>query len=290
MKKKSLLILLFSLGIFLISPHLTKAQDRDFAPGNLKYNSVVHFHNHLLLTNTSTFTIDSCSSINVLGESFLNKTTICTDLGALNVYGENAVQIQVEAASYFKTTNGDLSIDAVNNKLYLDGGTGVNIAATNVLTSILGSLDLAQNATFHANLDVDGITNLDRVNIVTNDGKFDVSGSNPIEMTVSNSITLQGAASSSFSTTSGTLTLDGASTTYLSHSGQSTNIRGSALVNQTLEVDNNLYVDGTPYFRNNTMYIGNGGTGTWRIQVNGTNLEFHRYDGSSWNLKARINQ
>ena len=82
------------------------------------------------------------------------------------------------------------------------GFTGVN-------TLVRGTLEVDEAASFNDDLDVDGHTTLDQVSVVTNDGPFNVTGSNGFDVNISAPISLDAVGNSNFNTTSGNLTLGG---------------------------------------------------------------------------------
>lgn len=102
--------------------------------------------------------------------------------------------------------NGGLSINNTSDAVSVTEGGSFTSA---------GGLSIGKSAFIGYNLDVDGHTTLDRVSINTNDGIFEVRGSNPVDINV--------AASSNFNLSNGNLTLNATngSVSVISGSGDS---------------------------------------------------------------------
>jgi hypothetical protein len=103
-----------------------------------------------------------------------------------------------------------------NHSLYINSGNsrfGGNLKIT-------GSVDLDTNLTMQGNLDVNGATLLDQVTIVTDDGQFSVSGSNPVNINVSNNCTVTNTSGNiTIDSQAGSLTLDGNNSMTLDSTG-----------------------------------------------------------------------
>lgn len=93
---------------------------------------------------------------------------------------------------------GDLTI--ARNTL-IDGTTTSTSPTT-------GALVVAGGAGISENLYVDGITNLDQTNIVTDDGTFSVTGSGNVDIDITGAISFDADGASNFSTSAGNITID----------------------------------------------------------------------------------
>lgn len=134
-------------------------------------------------------------STNELKQTTLKATnTLVTTTNASTLYIEGPV---LAGTNQTITNNHSLYINSGNSRL---GGD----------LKITGSVNLDNNITMQGILDVNGATLLDQVSIVTDDGQFSVSGSNPVNINVSNNCTLTNTSGNvTIDSQAGNLVLDG---------------------------------------------------------------------------------
>lgn len=152
------------------------------------------------------------------GAEFTDNTTLAS--GTQSVFSTNQLgQTTLKALNALVTTTNA-------STLYIDGpvlpGTNQTITNNHSLyinsgnsrfggdLKITGSVNLDTNLTMQGTLDVNGPALLDQVSIDTNDGQFLVTGSNPVNINVSNNCTLTNTSGNiTIDSQSGSLTLDG---------------------------------------------------------------------------------
>lgn len=169
--------------------------------------------------------VDNFSGISGLGKIFKSGGGEFTDnvtltSGTQTIFSSNELSQTTLSASNSLVTTTDASTLYIggpvlagtnqtitnNYSLYINSGNsrfGGNLRIT-------GSINLDTNLTMQGNLDVNGATLLDQVSIVTDDGQFSVTGSNPVNINVSNNCTLTNTSGNiTIDSQSGILALDG---------------------------------------------------------------------------------
>ncbi|PLW95638.1 MAG: hypothetical protein C0593_13555, partial [Marinilabiliales bacterium] len=156
-------------------------------------------------------------ALDVNGATTLDRTTINTSDGQFTVGGTGTTFIEPDGAAFFRSRT---------NTVYIGDGTtsAITIGTSTNWTS------------FNGNVDVQGITNLDRTNIVTDDGVFSVSGSNGISFTVTGDVAMTPTGSVNINPTVGTNIGTSAGAIEIGRNGMTTSVNGSMTIDQNLTV------------------------------------------------------
>jgi hypothetical protein len=172
----------------------------------------------------------STGGLVVEGLTELDQTTIVTDDGQFSVSGSNlitfdvtqAIQYQAAATSFFKTSVGNLQIDAEDGILDLDGNS-VTINSDSTTVAITGATGVnltstANNITINAaaTVDIDGTTSV----------LIDSGGTVSIDANAASNFTVTGGGNLSTISDTGRLILNGGSTASNAVTITATNVAG----------------------------------------------------------------
>ena len=123
------------------------------------------------------------------------------DIDAVNINGDatGSINLDADAVSHFNTSSGNLTFEAEADDVWIDGATGVDINAAGGAINIGNDAD-AQNI----NIGTAGA----RTITVGNNGATEVQiDADLVDINSDNAVTIDAAAASNFTTTSGNLTL-----------------------------------------------------------------------------------
>jgi hypothetical protein len=204
---------------------------------------------------TATSGTQSSFSTNQLKRTTLSATnTNVTTTNAHTLYIEGA---PIQGANQTITNSYALTV-ANGNSQFLGG------------ISVTGAITSTNNLTLQGDLDVNGHTQLDRVSIVTDDGQFSVTGTNPINMNVSNSCTLTNTTGNiTIDSQNGTLVLDGNTSMTLDTLG-SISIDGGASSN--FNISSGTLTIGAPTLAISATTVGIGATSVVNIATTNSGI------------------
>jgi hypothetical protein len=159
------------------------------------------------------------------GQTHLDQTTINTTDGQFTVNGTGTTFIEPDGAAFFRSRT---------NTVYIGDGTtaAVSIGTATNTTGVVGHFD------------VDGITNLDRTNILTNDGAFTVSGTSGISFTVTGDVAMTPTGSVNINPTVGTNIGTTAGAIEIGRTGINTSVNGSMTVDQNFTATGDITTTG----------------------------------------------
>jgi hypothetical protein len=153
-------------------------------------------------TASGTQSVFSTSEFKQTTLKALNTSVTTTDASTVYIAGP-----VVAGANQTITNNRALHVETGNTKL------GGNLEVT-------GSINSSANLTLQGTLDVNGQSFLDQVTIVTDDGQFSVSGTNPVDINVSNNCNIRNTSGNIvIDSQAGVLTLDGNNSLNLDSTG-----------------------------------------------------------------------